>query len=386
MDFPLQDLRVLDMSRVLAGPFAGRILSDLGADVVKLEPPDGDITRIWGAVMNGQSGFFNQQNAGKRNICIDLNTEYGRDLVKDLVGKADILLENFRPGVMSRFGLNWEVLKTLNPKLIMCSVSGFGQDGPESKRGAYAPIIHAEAGLIARQSRLLKNLPPSEIMLPIADTNAALHGLVGILAALHMRHRTGRGQHLDIAMLDATIFTDADLHYELDGAEELQPMLSEIWQTVDGAVMVAGEFRYLWRRLSLHNAVKDVNNKDDMPLEEKISRRRQIVGQYFLSFLSLKGLAAELDAMRIMWGSVRTGKELVNSPTIRHRQSIVPVSDGAGNERLLPQSPYRFSDAISGVSGCSPAMGEHNKEVLSEWLNLDDEKIEQLESDQIIFS
>ena len=130
------------------------MLADLGADVVKVEPPDGDVTRNWGARIHGQAGYFNQQNVGKRGICVNLDVAGGADLIKQLVARADVLIENFRPDVMGRLGLGYDVLKQINPRLVMLSISGFGHNGPESRRAAYAPIVHAESGLIARQKKV----------------------------------------------------------------------------------------------------------------------------------------------------------------------------------------------------------------------------------------
>ena len=157
----LEGLKVLDLSRVLAGPFAGRMLCDLGADVVKVEPPDGDLTRLWGAVLGGVPGYFHQQNAGKRDICVDLMKPPGVELVKRLAAQADLVIENFRPGVLARLGLGYEVLKSLREDIVLLSISGFGQQGPESRRPAYAAAIHAEAGLVRRQAR--EGRPPSDI-------------------------------------------------------------------------------------------------------------------------------------------------------------------------------------------------------------------------------
>ena len=215
--YPLAGLKVLDFSRVLAGPFAGRMLSDLGADVVKVEPPDGDVTRQWGRVVAGLPGYYFQQNAGKRNISIDLRAPGARELVLALARHADVLIENYRPDVMPRLGLGWDDLHAANPRLIMLSISGFGQGGPESHRAAYAPIVHAETGLMERAQRRSGGLPRRDLPLSVADTNAALHGLVGLLSAVIMRGRTGIGQHVDIAMVDATIATDDQLQYDLDG-------------------------------------------------------------------------------------------------------------------------------------------------------------------------
>ena len=173
MAFPLAGIKVLDMSRVLAGPFAGRMLSDLGADVVKLEPPEGDVTRHWGRKVGDVSGYFNQQNSGKRNVCVDLSDKQGVELVKSMVGVCDVLIENFRPDVMVRFGLDYDTLSAINPRLIMLSISGFGADNPDSRRAAYAPIIHAETGLVARQSAITGAFP-AELPLSGADTNAGM--------------------------------------------------------------------------------------------------------------------------------------------------------------------------------------------------------------------
>ena len=150
LGYPLEGLKVLDFSRVLAGPFAGRMLSDLGAEVVKVEPPEGDSSRLWGKMTAGISGYFNMINAGKQGISIDLRAEGSQELVLALVKHADVVLENFRPDVMSRLGIGYETLAKANPKLIMLSISGFGQGGPESQRPAYAPIVHAELGQIGR--------------------------------------------------------------------------------------------------------------------------------------------------------------------------------------------------------------------------------------------
>ncbi|MDA7727022.1 CoA transferase, partial [Pseudomonadales bacterium] len=217
MAYPLSGLKVLDLSRVLAGPFAGRMLSDLGADVVKVEPPDGDITRYWGKDISGLPGYYHQQNAGKRNICIDLRAEGASDLIKKMVLEADILIENYRPDVMPRLGIGYEALKEVNPRLIMLSISGFGHDGPESRRAAYAPVVHAESGLLYRMHER-SGLPYHDLPLSVADTNASLHGLVGLLSAVIMRNSTGLGQHIDIAMIDATLATDDQVHYDLEDA------------------------------------------------------------------------------------------------------------------------------------------------------------------------
>ena len=371
-DYPLSGLKVLDFSRVLAGPFAGRLLSDLGADVVKVEPPEGDVTRNWGRVKGGVPGFFHQQNAGKRNICIDLRAPGARELVLDLVRQADVLIENDRPDVMGRLGLGFDVLSEANPRLIMLSISGFGAGGPESRRPAYAPIVHAEMGLIARQARR-NDVRRTDLPLSVADTNASLHGLIGLLSAVIQRERTGRGQHIDIAMVDATLVTDDQFHYEAEDSEDTMDLPPDIWETGAGPILVSADFRYLFRQLTTKLGLKDPG-EGVADLDRKIALRRTAVGELMMGLTDWEKVTAAMAAMNIAWGEVRDGARLREQPTLAHRGSIVDLDDREGGTRPIPQSPYRFSAAKSGVRGVAPHRGEHNTEVLAEWLGLDGAK------------
>ena len=363
---PLAGLKVLDLSRVLAGPFAGRMLCDLGADVVKIEPPEGDITRLWGKVVGGIPGYYHQQNAGKRDICLNLQAAGARDLVLELVREADILLENFRPDVMPRLGLGYDVLKAANPRLIMLSISGFGQGGPESRRPAYAPIIHAEVGLMHRTHRRT-GMERTELPLSVADTNASLHGLVATLAAVILRERTGVGQHIDIAMIDATLVTDDQIHYELEDSEDTMGLPNDVWTSGAGPILVSADFRHLWRRLTSELGVEDPAGPET-PLEEKIRLRRAAVQDFLAALSDWDAVEAAMAKMNIAWGEVRAGAKLADQPTIRHRGSIAQIDDRAGGARPIPQSPYRYSDARSEVRGPAPHRGEHNETVLAEWI------------------
>jgi CoA:oxalate CoA-transferase len=367
MNAPLAGLKVLDLSRVLAGPFAGRMLSDLGADVVKVEPPEGDVTRLWGAKIGGISGYFNQQNAGKRGMCVDLSVPEGVALIKALAARADILIENFRPDVMGRLGLGYPVLSALNPALLMLSISGFGPDGPESRRAAYAPIIHGESGLLARQARFSQG---RTVDLPVsaADMNASLHGLVGLLAALHLRHATGLGQHIDIAMIDATLVTDDHLHAVLDDAEEADTPRSEVWQTAAGALVISGDFRHLWRQLNEVEGIPDPT-PPGAELARKIAARRAAFGHHLtVTCPDRATVIAALDRMNLAWGDVRTSREALDLPTVGHRGTITAVDDRSGGTRRVTQSPYRYTTAESKVRGGAPHQGEHNAAVLADWL------------------
>ncbi len=371
--YPLEGLKVLDFARVLAGPFAGRMLSDLGADVVKVEPPDGDVTRFWGKEISNIPGYFSQQNAGKRNICIDLRADGSVDLVNQLVAKADILIENFRPDVMPRLGIGYEDLKKINPRLVMLSISGFGSNGPESRRATYAAVVHAESGLIFRNWQRSKT-PYQDLPLSVADTNASLHGLVGVLSAIHMRERTGLGQHIDIAMIDATVATDDQMHYDLEESHDTGPLGNEIWETAFGPVLLSTDFRLFFRLLTKELGLKDPSTPE-MDLQEKIDARRKATADFIATLDTYEKFDEAMKTINVAWGEVRNPATIQDQKTIRARNAITQIDDRNGGTRPITQSPYHFSDAQSGVRGPASHRGEHNSEVLSEWLGADDSQI-----------
>jgi crotonobetainyl-CoA:carnitine CoA-transferase CaiB-like acyl-CoA transferase len=375
---------VLDLSRVLAGPFAGRMLADLGADVVKLEPPEGDITRGWGQQRHGLGGYYVQQNAGKRAVCVDFARPGGTELVLRLAARADVLIENFRSHVMAQHGLGWERLSALNPRLVMLSISGFGAASPESHRPAYAPVLHAESGAIARQAELDGAPRATDFVLSNADTNAGLHGLVALLAALHLRERTGAGQHIDLAMLDAMLATDDYAHFTLDEAEIIRGG-GEVWDAPGGPIMITGEFRNLWRVLTRKLGVVDPT-PEGAALPEKIRARRQAAARFYAGFATRAELTAALDRAAIPWGDVRSVADAFASLTALARGSAVHLDDRAGGERRVVQSPYRFSAAASGIAGVPRYRGESNREVLADWLGAAPAEIDALEQAGVLLA
>lgn len=380
--YPLAGLKILDFSRVLAGPFASRMLADLGADVVKVEPPDGDITRLWGRVVANLPGYYHQQNVGKRNICIDMRSDGARELVFAMAEKADVLIENFRADVMERLGIGYDTLSAINPRLIMLSVSGFGSGGPESHRPAYAPIVHAETGLLARQARR-GNTPYRDLPLSVADTNAALHGLVGLLAAVIQREHTGVGQHVEVAMIDATVATDDQLQYDLEDSEDTGPLPNDIWQTGAGWVLISADFRHLWRMLLVNHGVEDPTFKE-MELNEKIRLRRAKVAEFLTALESWEQVEAAMSKMNLAWGRVRDPAELREQPTLAARGTIVDVDNRAGGVRPVTNSPYRFSKAKSGIRGPAPHRGEHNTAVLQDWLDMSGTQVDELRASGVL--
>ncbi len=330
----------------------------------------------------GVPGYYHQQNAGKRNLCIDLRAEGAAGLIHRLVMQADILIENYRPDVMGRLGLDFETLHAVNPRLIMLSISGFGHGGPESHRPAYAPIVHAEAGLMDRQARR-GGIPHRDLPLSVADTNASLHGLVGVLAAVIQRERTGLGQHVDIAMIDATVATDDQIHYDLEDSEATGPLPNDTWETGAGPILVSADFRYLWKLLVSEIGLEDPVGPD-ASLEEKIRLRRERVGEFLSGLADWQQVEAAMSRMNLAWGQVRNAATMTEQPTVRARGAIVQIDDRAGGTRPVTQSPYRFSGAASGVRGPAPHRGEHNVDVLREWLDMPLADIEALSDARVL--
>jgi CoA:oxalate CoA-transferase len=373
--YPLEGLRVIDLSRVLAGPIAGRVFESLGADVIKVEPPEGDVTRLWGEVRHGLSGYYTQQNAGKRNVCIDLKLARGVELLLDLAAHADVMIENFRPGVLARLGLGWEQLAQRNPRLVLLSISGYGQSGPASSRAAYAPIIHAETGIVARQHRSDGALPRDPV-LSIADMNGGLHGVIGVLAALRLRDRTGAGQHVDIGLFDAMLFTDDYAHFALDGVP-IRLGSGEVWDAPGGPMMIAGDFRHVWASLSRRLDLADPA-PEGSELGDKIRLRRTAVAQWFRSFDDRAALVKPLDRANLAWGDVRSTSDAYASEHARERGVAPGLDDRGGGRRPVVRAPYRFSNAESGTRIGAAYRGEHNVQVLTEWLGLARPAIEDL--------
>jgi crotonobetainyl-CoA:carnitine CoA-transferase CaiB-like acyl-CoA transferase len=363
---PLSGIRVLDLSRVFAGPVAGRAFADLGADVVKVEPPDGDITRMWGHKIAGLSTYFTQQNCGKRNVCVDLRLDEGRDLVARLAGEADVLIENFRPGVMARFGLDWRTLSARHPGLIMLSISGFGQEGPESQRAAYASVIHAEAGLV--EPRDEGSFPLDiDLTMSAADVLSGMHGVIAVMAALRVRDTTGAGQYVDMAMMDAMTFSSDIIVMSLDGYRASASVKGEVWPTAAGQMMITGGLRWIWHQLSTTHGLHDPTPKD-AEVADKITSRTQIITDFLCSLPDREAVIDALDDANLAWAELRRGRDVIESPTLQARGSVVEIDDRAGGTREVIGSPYRMSASGTSDPGVAAHRGEHNHEVLAEWL------------------
>lgn len=368
MPAPLPLWRVLDMSQAISGPYAARILSDLGADVVRIEGPRTDITDLFGVVTDGRAGMYAQMNAGKRNVGVDLAAAGAADLIRDLAANADVLIENFRPGVMDRLELGYDRLSAANPQLIMLSVSGFGSSGPDAGRRALAPVIHAESGLLARQAEL-DNREPADLPLALADTVTGLHAAIAVLAALHQRAVTGRGQHIGLSMLAAVAASDDHAHAAIDGSTEPYSSRGTIWHAPGGPIMIAAPPKHAWVMLSRRGLITDpAPTASD--LNTKVRLRQQAIQDWMLTFADRGHLIAELEGAGVAWAELADSTDVFASGA--HTTSL------PGTDRRVAAMPYDFGAASAAVRRGVARRGEHNSETLIEWLGYDQARIGEL--------
>ena len=399
MDRPLADLVVLDLTRALAGPIAGRLLSDLGAEVIKVEPPAGDLTRTTKPSQDSMATYFVQANAGKRCISIDLGTDTGRDLLLSLVPKADIVLENYRPGVMDRLGLSYEVLCQVNPRIIVGSVSGYGHGNSWSTRGAFAVAVQAETGVTADIAKRRNTIPQND---PVSqsDVYGGLHALAGVLAALYQRERTGRGQMVDVDMAESTLIANDLTAVNLGDNTEIDDgfragsnwsrcyqLSNGRWVTVSADPAVPGAFRAWLRAMGRPELADDerfATMADRIANDEALN---EIIGAWVAGFSSAAELEAKIGVSSILVADVRTAKEIRATPWAKERGAFLDIAVNPDNDPVsIPQSPWRFSDADAGAVPTIGFRGEHNREVLSEYLGLTDQQLSDLEAEGVLSS
>jgi CoA:oxalate CoA-transferase len=258
----------------------------------------------------------------------------------------------------------------------MLSISGFGRNSDESQRRAYAPVIHAESGLLARQS-MFDDRPAADLGLALADTIAALHGTVAVLAALRLRDLTGRGQHIDLGMLQAMIASDDYTHCAIDGIAEPYPSRGDIWSAAGGPIMIAADAKTLWTRFVAYTGAADpAQPGDDGPA--KVSARRAAIAAWVAGFAVRADLLAALDAANLAWADLRDPVSVLESPALAGEALVAAVEDHAGGTRGVVRMPYNFSSAESRVRGGAPRRGQHNDDVLRDWLDLDEQDVARL--------
>lgn len=365
-----QGLRVLDFSTTIAGPHCTRMLADMGAEVIKIEPAEGETMRTRPPVRNNCSTAFGQLNIGKNSLVLDLKSADGIEVVRRLVATADVLVENFRPGVMRRLKLDYDSLKALNPKLIYCSISGYGQTGPSAELPAYAPVIHAASGYeMAHLAYQPGRSRPDYCGIYHADVLTGVYAFGAISAALHQRHGTQRGQHIDVSMLESMLsLTLNELQWSQFEVKATQrPMFGPI-ETADGYVMVAiaseKTFQSLMRVIGHPEWVAD-------PRFAKYSDRRDnwadlMVGvESWSRAVTTEKCLAALNGEGVPSSAYRTVTEALSDPQIAHRGALAEVADGGGTFKVL-NLPFRMSGADVSAAKRMSTLGQHTVAYLRE--------------------
>jgi crotonobetainyl-CoA:carnitine CoA-transferase CaiB-like acyl-CoA transferase len=382
-DGALQGVRILDLARVVAGPYVSRILCDLGAEVVKVEPPEGDLVRLIAPAFDrGMSAFFQWTNIGKRGLSIDFGVPAGLAVVRDLVLHCDAVVENFRPGVLARMGLGWDVVHALNPRAILLSLNGFGSNSAWSHRRAYAPIVHAIAGILHDQSEYAAQ-PVAQLNQAHADTTLALHGTIALLAALRVSEATGQGQHVEVPMYDALLATYSEANNALLPEPDDRTMNPIYDAGPHGIIATAGAARLLWRQISVPYALADPSPPGaDIPTKARL--RHDAIERWMSEQPSREALLEALAQAGVPCAPVVPILEALTGPLAQERDLLTLVDDRRGGTRPLVRSPARFSTSRNEIRGVAPRRGEHNREVLRDLLGYTDDRIEALCRDGVL--
>jgi crotonobetainyl-CoA:carnitine CoA-transferase CaiB-like acyl-CoA transferase len=386
MPGPLHGLRVLELARILAGPWAGQILADLGADVIKVERKGtGDDTRSWGppfvaAADGGHLGaaYFHSTNRGKRSIELDFESEYGRRIVKKLAARSDVLIENFKVGGLAKFGLDYASLAPDNPRLIYCSVTGFGQNGPYASRAGYDLMAQGMGGYMDLTGN--PDGEPMRIGVPASDLFTGVYSAVGILAALARREKTGRGGLVDTALVDSTVGTLANqaLNYFVSGTVphrigNAHPNIVpyQVFPVADGEVIIASandsQFVKVCGVLGVPELANEPAYKDN---KGRLSRRAEIVGR--ISALTKKFTRAELlqklEAVGVPAGPINDLEHVFSDPQVVYRGMRITPPSAAAKDGTIPgvRTPIMLDGAPMAAEHPSPRLGEHTTEILRE--------------------
>ncbi|WP_352425971.1 CaiB/BaiF CoA transferase family protein [Aminomonas paucivorans] len=392
---PLEGLVVLDLTRVLAGPFAGMMLADMGARVIKVENPQGgDDARAYTPFQNGESAYFMSLNRGKESVTLNLKHPEGKRILKELAARADILVENYKPGTMKKLGLDYDVLSRVNPRLIYAASSGFGQTGPYSDRPAYDLIVQGMGGLQSITGTDPKH--PLKVGSSMADILAGIFAVTGVLAALHHRDLTGRGQMVDVAMLDCLVATleNAVARYETSGVApgpigndhpSICPFAT--FESADGFINIAAGNDVLWARLcevlGIPETAADprfLTNRDRIEnwLALKAILNAQTQGKTTAQWMEA------LMAVQVPCGPINTIDKVVSDPQVLAREMIVPVDHPVAGKLKMPGVPIKFSETPASIAGPAPLLGEHVGAIYGGLLGMSEEEIRKLREEGAI--
>lgn len=396
MSLPLSGIRILDLTRVLAGPFCTMILSDLGAEVIKLEiPGSGDDSRAFGPFLNNRSLYFLSINRAKKSVSLNLKTQRGKDLLKELVKHCDILVENYRPGTMEKLGLGYETLKEINPRLIYAASSGFGHSGPDSAKPAYDILAQARGGIMSITG--WEDIAPTRVGMSLGDITASLFTAIGINAALYHRTITGLGQKIDVSMLDSqvAILENALVRYQAEGTSPApignrHPTISpfQAYKAQDGYFVIAVGNDNLWRTFC------QALNRDDLFADERFSTNRlrtdhidelnRILEPIFVTRCCQEWLAI-MEAAGIPCAPINDVQAVMQDPQVLARNMIVEVQDKLAGTIKIAGNPIKMTSVPERCDREGiPEVGEHNHEVFAGLLNLSDEEIQQLAGEGVI--
>lgn len=393
---PLAGLRVLELGTLLAGPFCGQLLGDFGAEVIKIEPPgQGDPMRVWGREKaNGKSLWWPVVARNKKAITLDLRQTEGQQLLRELVAKADFLLENFRPGTMEKWGLGWAELSAINPRLIMIRVSGFGQTGPYSRQAGFGAIGEAMGGL--RYVVGDPSTPPSRMGISIGDSLAATFACVGALSALHHRERTGRGQVVDSAIYEAVLNMMESLVTEYDKANFIRERTgailpnvapSNVYKTRDGMVLIAANQDTVFSRLA--EAMSQPALATDPRYSSHGARgahqaELDALVEGWTSTLSTREVLGLMDKHGVPAGLIYRPPDMLDDPHFKARDAIVSVPHPDFGELRMQNVAPKLSETPGSIRSPSPAMGQHNDEVYQGLLGLDDARYAALKAARVV--
>ncbi len=363
-------LRVVDFTTTIAGPHCTRLLADLGAEVIKIEPPEGDMMRARPPLRHGASTSFGQLNTGKKSVVLDLKQAEATAVARRLVASADVVVENFRPGVMQRFGLDYPVLAGLKPDLVYCAISGYGQTGPSAELPAYAPVIHAASGYdLAHLAYQEGHRRPDYCGIYIADVLTGTYAFGAIMAALYERQTTGEGRLIDVSMLESMLsltLSEIQLAQFPQSYIPGRPVFGPI-ATQDGYVNLSVASERTFRNLA---AACGRSDWIDDPRFARYPDRRANWGQLIdeLEIWSKTRSSAEVQAIFDRQGvpasPYRTVKEAMADPQLAHRRAFAEVRDAGGSFRVL-NPPFRFSPGTVETRPCVAALGEHSATVLA---------------------
>jgi len=393
---PLEGITVLDFTRAMSGPFCTMLLGDLGANVIKVEPEKGDDTRAWAPPeIKGMSTYFMSANRNKLSVALDLTKEKCREIVKRLALQSDIVVENFRPGVAEKLGIDYSTLSAYNSRLVYCSISGFGQTGPYREKPGFDLTVLAVSGLMSLTGE--EGRPPVKFGVPISDITAGLFASVAILSALFSRSETGRGQYIDMSMLDANMLTlthQATSYFatgknpERLGSAHASIAPYQVYATSDGYVSVAVGSEKLWKEFCAAIGMKEMLDVPELLTNPQRVRNRKLLNSMLEpAFARLKTSEAvsRLESAGVPVAAINSMSDLVSDPQVKARRMIGDISHPAYGSIKSIGSPFALSETPGTVRLAPPLLGEHTIQMLRS-LRFTEEEINSLLTERAVFS